>query len=124
MALFGIHILSSKQIAAIKAEAAGLAMTEAGKAVAILKTTPIGKVVADDIAAIGNKRLSGSQKFEAVVATTAPLILNYVTGGGMKAVAGDAEDLARNLVQSIYNDLQSKTAKKVASFILKMIGVG
>lgn len=124
MALFGIRILTSKQIAAIKAEAASVAMTEAGKAVAILKTTDIGKAVAADIAAISNKRLSGSQKFEKVVANTAPLLVKYITGGGFAAVEADVIDIARNLVQSVYNDFKSSTAPGLAKAILKIVGIG
>jgi hypothetical protein len=124
MALFGIHFMTSKQLAAMKAEVSSFAMTEAGKAVAILKTTEIGKAVAADIAAVSNKRLSGSQKFEKVVASTAPLIVKYVTGGGFAAVEADVVDIARNLVQSVYNDFKSSTAPNLAKAILKIVGIG
>lgn len=124
MNLFGLHLLSSKQIAAIKAEASSLALSEAGKAVAYLKTTEIGKAVAADIDAINNRKLSGSQKFEKVVANTAPLIVKYVTGGGLAAVEADVLDLARGVVQSVYNDLKSKTAPNLGRAILKMVGLG
>lgn len=123
MAFLGIHIMSSKQLEAIKAEAAGFAVSEAGKAVAVLKQTSIGSIVAKDIAAMQDKNLSGAQKFAAVVATTAPLVLKYAASGGLVAVLADVEDIARSLVQSVYNDTKSTTAGKVAAAILKRFGV-
>ena len=122
--MFGIHILSSKQLAAIKADAASLALTEAGKAVEILKATDIGKAVAADIASISDRKLSGVQKFEAVVANTAPLIVKYVTSGGFAAAQGDVVDIARALVQQTFNDIKSSTAPNIARTILKIVGIG
>jgi len=123
MAFLGIHILSSKQLEAVKAEAAGFAVSEAGKAVAVLKQTSIGSIVAKDIAAMQDKNLSGAQKFSTVVANTAPLVLKYATAGGLVAVLADVEDIARSLVQSVYNDTKSTTAGRVAAAVLKRFGI-
>jgi hypothetical protein len=121
--MFGIRILSSKQLAAIKAEAASLALSEASRAVAALKQSEIGNVVAKDIMVMSASNLTGVQKFEKVVANTAPLLVKYVTGGGFAAVEADVMDIARNLVQSIYNDVRSKTAPNIGKAILKLLGL-
>ena len=121
--MFGIRILSSQQLAAIKAEAASLALSEASRAVAALKQSEIGNVVAKDIMVMSASNLTGVQKFEKVVANTAPLLVKYVTGGGFAAVEADVMDIARNLVQSIYNDVRSKTAPNIGKAILKLLGL-
>lgn len=123
MAFLGIHILSSKQLAAIKAEAAQFATSEVGQAVAALKSTEIGAAVAADIAAISNKQMTGLEKFETVVRNTAPIITKYVVKGGFAAVQADVIDIARAVVQSVFNDTKSKTAPGLARAILSIVGL-
>jgi hypothetical protein len=121
MSFLGIHILSDAALAHLKAaghDVTTFAATEADKAVIALKSTDIGATVAADIASVKDNALTGSQKFEAVLANTLPLVLKYVTGGGLSAVVTDVEDIARSLVQSVFNDTASTKAGKVAADIL------
>lgn len=102
-----IGFLSAAELAALHDAghiAEALVLSEPQKLVATLKTTSIGAAVTADIHTLKDSTLTGVQKFEQVVANTAPLILKYVTGGG-SAIVADAADVARELVQSLYNDL-------------------
>jgi len=99
------------------------AMTEAQKAVAALSKTTIGATVAADIASLTNSSLSGAEKFAQVVGNTAPLLASFLTQGGVATAVADAEDVARQLVQSLYNDLQSTKAGSVAKSILALLGI-
>lgn len=123
MSFFGIHILSDAAVAHLKAaghDVTEFVASEADKAVIALKGTSIGATVAADIAAVTDHALTGPQKFEKVLANTLPLVLQYVTGGGFAGVLKDVEDIARGLVQSVFNDTKSTNAGKVAADILKL----
>ena len=113
-----VGFLNSAQLAAL--HAAGHVLADAGlsegqKLVATLKTTSIGAAVTADIKAVSDKSLTGAQKFEEVVANTAPLILSYATGGGLTSLVADAADIARELVQSLYNDTLGAAQKAVTA---------
>lgn len=110
-------IFGSKAAKSVEA----FALTETQKAVAALKQTAIGATVAADIKALTDHNLTGTQKFETVVATTAPLIVGLLGDGGVKKAVADVEDLARALVQEIYNDALSTKAGSVANSILKLL---
>lgn len=129
MSLLGIHIkvLSDDQWKAVKQtlqdaghEIVELAGTEVDKAIAAAKATDIGAAVTADIHAMEATDKTGAEKFEAVLANTLPLVLKYVTGGGLSAVIGDVEDFGRQLVQSVFNDVKSTTAAKIAEDILSI----
>lgn len=99
-------------------------MTEVQKAVTVLKTLPIAATIAADIAALKDARLTSAEKFEHVVANTVPaLIALATTKGAIGVVIADAESVARELVQSIYNDTASTKAGTFAQLILKLFGV-
>lgn len=97
--------------------------SEASKIIAGLKTTDIGAAVIADIAVVESTDLTGAQKFEQVVANTAPLILKYVTGGGIAAVESDVLGIAQGLVQTVYLDVQSTSFAKLAGPLLKLLGL-
>lgn len=109
-----------------KAGAAGLvkslALSEAEKAVSVLKSSEIGAAVVKDIEAASSKTLTGREKFELVVTNAIPLVTRYAMRGGYRGALADAEDIARQLVQAVYNDAKSSTAGKVAAAILAFIG--
>ena len=91
------------------------------KAVAALKTTSVGSVVAAEIKTLSSATLSGEEKFAQALATALPLIQQFLTSKGAAAVAiDDVEDIGRELVQSLYNDLLSTSTSKVVSFILSL----
>ncbi|UAK25510.1 hypothetical protein [Sphingomonas nostoxanthinifaciens] len=105
-----VGFLSSAQLTAHHAAGHAVeqfALSETQKVVATLKTTSIGATVTADITALKDSTLTGAEKYEQVVANTAPLVLSYVTGGGLASLASDAADVARELVQSLYNDVAS-----------------
>lgn len=99
------------------------ALTEAQKAVAALSQTTIGATVAADIAALTSSTLTGAQKFEQVVASTSPLIAQFLTTGGVATAVTEVEDLARALVQQVFNDTLSSKAGAVAQAVLKLLGL-
>lgn len=123
MAFLGIHIMTSKRLQAIKDATGAFVATEADQVVTALKQTAIGVAVAADIAAIKNAKLSGTEKFASVLASTIPVVLNYAVGGGIAAAAKDVEDIARALVQSVYNDVASTSVGKLVGQFLKLLGI-
>lgn len=118
MRILGFEITKSSALAA----AQSLALSATDRAVVVLKQSNLGTVVANNIRIVAGRELSGREKFEQVVSQTVPLIVSYASSGGVRAAATDVEDLARALVQSVYNDAQSSTAGRVASAILKFFG--
>ncbi len=115
-----VGFLNSAQLAAL--HAAGHILADAGlsegqKLVATLKSTSIGQVVTNDIAALKDQNLSGAEKFAKVLANTAPLVLSYATGNGLTSLVGDGIGIAQELVQSLYNDTlgAAKAALAVAA---------
>lgn len=121
--MFGIRIISKSKLNELKAAAAAglvIAPTETAKAVLLLKQTEIGGVIANDIEAMSSKEMTGSQKFEAVLANTLPLVASFLAGKGLSVALNEIEDIGRALVQSLYNDFKSTTAGKIAAAILKL----
>ena len=66
--IFGLTILTSTELASVKS----FALSEATKAVAALKETPVGTAIANAISDIDNANLTGIQKFEKVLSDTLP----------------------------------------------------
>lgn len=128
--IFGFTLISNADLAELKAAASREIDTivpfwkaEADKVVAALKNTEIGDAVADSIVAISDANLSGAEKFSKVVGEIAPLVLNYVNRGGVNAVIEDVEDLARQLVQSTYNDVMSTGFGKIVRALRDLLGL-
>lgn len=98
-------------------------LTETQEAIALLMTLPIAKTVRDNILTIANDSLSGQQKFDVVLGRTIPALIALTRGKGLETAAGDIEDIARGLVQAIYNDVASARAATIARKILALFGV-
>ena len=81
-------------------------LTEPQKLVATLKSTSIGATVMAEVANLKDQSISGAEKFAKALAIATPLVLNYVTAGPA-AIVTDAEGVARELVQSLYNDMMA-----------------
>ncbi|MEV5033696.1 hypothetical protein MRBLMC3_002933 [Sphingobium sp. LMC3-1-1.1] len=125
--MFGIRIISKSKLNELKAAAAvamAIVPTETAKAVLALKQTKIGAAVASDIDAMSSKAMTGTEKFEAVLANTLPLVIEFLTDGGFSAAIDEVEDIGRALVQSVFNDFKSTTAGKLAKTILRLVGLG
>ena len=125
-----IMILNDAQHAAAKAAIAELgsaaehvALSEAQKAVAVLKTTPVGVAAVDAVNSMAATDKTGPEKLEGAVAAVAPAVLDYVQKGGVKAVLADVESVGRELVQSTFDDIKSASAGSIASAVLKIAGV-
>lgn len=121
--IFGLRIITKGQFNDLKAAAAtalNIVPSETAKAVLALKQTEIGAAVASDIEAISSKDMTGTEKFEAVLANTLPLVVSFLSGKGLAVALDEIEDIGRALVQSIFNDFKSTTAGKIASIILKL----
>jgi hypothetical protein len=99
------------------------ALTETQKAVVALTKTGLGAAVAADIATLSNSGLTGTQKFEQVVANTLPQIVTLLTSGGRAVTLAEVEDLGRALVQQVFNDTKSTKAGTVATLILGLLGL-
>lgn len=117
--LFGIQIFGSRAKQIIK----DVAVSEVDRAVVALKNTIVGTLVANEVHAITAKDMTGAQKFEAVVESTLPLIHDFATRGGRAMLVHDVEDVARQLVQSVFNDVKSTKAGGIAQIILQLLGL-
>lgn len=130
VSLFGIHILTDAQLAALKAaghEVETFAVSEASKAVSVLKTTDIGAAVTSAINTVEHGAnpdgtpMTGAEKFASVVQTALPLIAKYI--GHPEDALSDLIDIGNSLVQDIFNDVKSSTAGKIAGEVLKAVGL-
>lgn len=107
-------------IAAVQSFAA----SEVSKVMTGLKmNTDIGQTIAACIISIDSENMTGAQKFASVVEDSVPLILKYVTGGGIVAVESDVLSIAQGLVQEIYLDTASTSFGKLAGPLLKLLGL-
>ena len=127
MSFLGIHILNDTKFHEMKAalEAEGHTVVASATAsidqtIATLKTTEIGKAAANAISAAEEPGLTGAQKFEKAVASTLPTIVDYASKGGVSAAIKDVEDIGRQIVQSVFNELKSTTAPSVATSLLSI----
>lgn len=121
MSFFGIHILSDDALEHLKAAghtATAFVISETDQAVAAAKGTELGKAVSDAIDAVEDEKLSGGEKFEKALSAILPEIVRYASSGGVGALLVDAEDFGRQLLQSVFNDLKSGTAQKIATELL------
>ena len=96
MKIFGYTIAVGKAAAI----AAAAVVTEGQELVAGLKGT-LGDTIRADIATMAGSTLTGEQKMAEVVGRTVPLLVAELGAGTIEA---DAKDIARELVQSLYND--------------------
>lgn len=104
-------------------EVVEIVLTETQEVIALLMTLPIAKTVRANILTIANDSLSGQQKFDVVLGRTIPSLIALTKGRGFETAAGDIEDIARGLVQAIYNDVASARAYTIARRILALFGV-
>lgn len=109
---------------------ADFVVSEVQKAVAVLKTTDLGGAIAKIVTDVTTKTnpdgsvMTGSEKFASVLADSIPLVEQFLTNKGAVGVAVTAvEDVARELVQSIFNDTKSTTAGSLATQVLALFGV-
>jgi siderophore synthetase component len=113
MSFLGIHVLTDAQFAALKAaghEVESVALSAGQHAVAILKAAPVGQQIVSMIQTVNDKTMTGAQKFAAVLAQAIPLVTSAVADHGVTLVA-TVEDTAREVIQSLFNDLFSGAAK-------------
>lgn len=118
MSFFPIHVLTDEQVKTLKAAGHQLeefALSEGQKAVALLKKSDVGQTVAAEIHALADSTLSGPEKFEKVLAGALPLVAKFVAGGGVEVAIEEAEDLGRELVQSVYDDVKSSSVGRIAA---------
>jgi hypothetical protein len=97
--------------------------TETQKVVAVLLTLPIAEVARDAILSLAHDSHSGQQKFGIVLSLVLPGLVDLIGGKGMTVPAGDVEDIAREFVQAVYNQVASPRAKLVARILLALFKV-
>ena len=97
--------------------------TDTQKIVAVLLTLPIASDARDNILSLANDSLSGKQKADLVVAKALPALIDLVAEKGVAVPAGDLEDIARELVQTLYNQVASPRAALLARVLLPLFGV-
>lgn len=100
-----------------------VAPTDTQKLVAVLLTLPIAADARDAILSLVGDSYSGRQKADIVVGKTLPALAELIAARGMQLPASDIEDLARELVQTLYNQIASPRATLVARLLLTLFGV-
>lgn len=114
-----VSAASKQTTAAVKA----FGSSEAAKVIAALSTTDIGAAVKADVLTMQNASLSGAEKFAQVVSNTVPLVLKFVTGGGIAAVEADVLSITQGLVQTVYLDTASTTFGKIVGEFARLLGI-
>jgi hypothetical protein len=97
--------------------------TDTQKIVAVLLTLPIASDTRDNILSLANDSLSSKQKADLVVSKALPALVSLIADKGMAVPAGDLEDIARELVQTLYNQVASPRAALLARVLLPLFGV-
>ncbi|WP_137898360.1 hypothetical protein [Sphingomonas sp. 2SG] len=97
--------------------------TDTQKIVAVLLTLPIASDASDNILALANDSLSGRQKADIVIGKALPALVGLIADKGMVVPDGDVEDIARELVQTLYNQVASPRAALLARALLPLFGV-
>jgi hypothetical protein len=100
-----------------------VAPTDTQKIVAVLLTMPIASDARDNILSLANDSFSGKQKADIVVSKALPALVDLIAEKGIAVPAGDAEDIARELVQTLYNQVASPRAALLARVLLPLFGV-
>lgn len=107
-----LSVGTSAQIEAFKAAGQEIvhdAVSAGQHVVAVIKASPIGGQIVDAIQTMVSGKnpdgtpMSGVQKGERVLADAVPLIAGFAADGGVSLVTS-AENTAREVVQSLYND--------------------
>lgn len=106
--------LTTEAEAALKA--AGIAIetfvvTEAQKAVVILKQQDITTRALNLISAIASKSLTGTQKMTVVITDLESDYAAFVAAGGLKGLLAEGESVLRQFAQSVYDDFSADVAK-------------
>jgi len=110
-------IVSATTATALKA----FGSSTAAQAVALLKQTDIGTAVANDVSAVESTGQTGAEKFAAVLANTVPLVLKYITGGGIAALESDVVGIASSLVQTVYTDVADTGFGKIGAELVDLL---
>lgn len=114
MNIFGLHILTKSQVAALKA----FGLSELDKAIVAAKQTELGATVASAIHAAEQTGKTGSEKLSDVLAVVTPAVLDYAAKGGFPALVSDAETFGRQLVESTLSDIKVTGLGKLAAALL------
>lgn len=99
------------------------APTDTQKLVAVLLKLPVASEARDNILSLASDSLSGQQKFEIVLSRALPALATLIGGKGLEVSAGDVEDIAREFVQAVYNQVASPRATLVARAVLALLDV-
>lgn len=97
--------------------------TDTQKFVAVLLTMPIAATTGDRILSLANDSHSGQQKFDIVLGSALPALVELIAERGTKLPASDVEDIAREFVQAVYNQVASPRAALLARVLLPLFGV-
>lgn len=97
------------------------ALNELDKAIAAAKKTPIGNAVASAIHVAEQNGGSSAAKLASAVAAVKPAIVDYLRRGGIKAAEADAEQFAKQLIESVLADLKQTKALTIGRAILSIL---
>ena len=117
-----VGLLTAAQMTALH-QAGHVLAAPTQQAVAALMQLPIAQTVASDIATLRDASLSGVEKFEKVVAKTAPALVELFAGKGVTKTVDEVFSIAREFVQTVFNATTSTTAGTVALDVLKLLGI-
>jgi len=99
------------------------ALNELDKAIAAAKKTTIGGAVASAIHVSEQNGGTSAKKLADAVAAVKPAIIDYLKRGGVKALEADAEQFAKQLIESTLADLKQTKAVTIGRAILSILGI-
>ena len=127
--MFGIHIVSTAQLNALKAQGVTLgtaAVSGLTKAVTVAAQigNPIGAATLAAITAAEATGKPGAEKRADVIAAVAPLVVTEAAKGGVSAVVADAEQFAGLVLEEVLATVKQTPIVAIGAALLKLLGVG
>lgn len=117
---FGIKLPFGKKTVAAVEE---FALNELDKGIALAKKTTIGAAVASAIHVAETNGGSAEEKMASALKVVKPAIVAYLKrGDAVAAVEADAEQFAKQLIESTLADLKQTKAVTIARAILAIFG--
>ncbi len=126
--MFGLHILSSAKLAALKAAGHDVATAAASgltTAVHLAAQTgnPIGAATLAAIDAAEATGKPGAEKRTDVIAAVAPVVIAEAAKGSFFAVAKDAETFAGLVLEEVLGSVKQTPVISIGMALLKLLGI-
>ena len=126
--MFGLHVLTTARVAALKADghafAGGVGSTlTAAVSLAAQTGKPIGPATLDAIDAAEATGKTGTEKRADAIAAVAPLVLAQAAKGSVTALLADAEQFAALVLEEVLATVKKTPIVMIGEALLKVLGI-